>query len=314
MQAPDSDLLTHLADHVLRALPGDPELTYIDAQKILYLTQKRLDSENRAAAALPFYWYLHGPMSKAVSYTLRDAKHSGVVDGRTTATGGQVYTPGSADPPAVDRDEDVVAAERAVEAVVAEYDVFGELDERLREEIYVDAPYEFQRYYKFELLPAVEAFVREPYYLTHTPEEIQFRLARAEGKAPTDEAFAEWRRRLSRFVTLAEAYLETVDESEKPVVETFERLAEDVWELFAKQLRIEEHDAAYADDVDGWKLEYDNSQQSLDDSLRRFEATLEEQFDLYDAPDGRDEQSVRIPEESGWGTVADSLLEGSHRE
>jgi hypothetical protein len=253
-------------------------------------------------------------MSKAVSYTLRDAKHSDVVDGRTTATGGQVYTPGSADPPAVDRDEDVVAAERAVEAVVAEYDVFGELDERLREEIYVDAPYEFQRYYKFELLPAVKAFAREPYYLTHTPEEIQFRLARVEGKAPTDEGFAEWRRRLSRFVTLAETYLETVDESEKPMAETFERLAEDVWELFAKQLRIEEHDAAYADDVDGWKLEYDNSQQSLDDSLRRFEATLEEQFDLYDAPDGRDEQSVRASEESGWGTVADSLLEGSHRE
>lgn len=314
MQAPDSDLLAHLLSHTLQLLPGDPELTYIDAQKIFYLTQKRLDSENQVAAELPFYWYLHGPMSKAVSYTLHDAKDNGVVDGRTTATGGQVYTPGTADPPAVDRDGDVAEAEAAVEAVVREYDVSGELDERLREEIYVDAPYEFQQYYKFELLPAVEEFTREPYYLTHTPDELQFRLARAEAKAPADDAFDEWRQRLSRFVTLAETYLETVDESEKPMAETFERVARDVWKLFAKRLRIEEHDEAYTDDVEAWKMEYRSSQQSLDDSLRRFEATLVEQFDLYGTRDGADEQSVRVPEQSGWGAVANSLLEEPHRE
>ncbi len=102
--------------------------------------------------------------------------------------------------------------------------------------------------------------------------------------------------------------------SEAPSEQIVRRKLVDRLVRSGKQLRIEEHDAAYADDVDGWKLEYDNSQQALDDSLRRFEATLEEQFDLYDAPDGRDEQSVRIPEESGWGTVADSLLEGPHRD
>jgi len=314
MRDTDSALLTHLVDHLFRHLPERTELKYIDTQKIFYLTRKRLDPENRVTAELPFYWYQHGPMSKAVSYTLRGAKNSEIVDGRTTTTGGQVYTPGEADPPAIDRDGDVIAAEDAVETVVAEYDVFGDLDERLREEIYVDAPYEFQRYYKFEVLPAVEEFAREPYYLTHTPDEIQFRLARAEAKAPTGDAFDGWRRRLSRFVTLAETYLGTVDESEKPVVETFERLAEDVWELFAKRLRIEEHDAAYTDDVAGWRLEYENSQQSLDDSLRRFEATLDEQFDLYDAPHGHDEQSVRMREESGWGAVANSLLEEPRRD
>ncbi|MEZ3145602.1 hypothetical protein [Halobaculum sp. MBLA0143] len=310
----DTDPLEYLIDCVFRELPEGAELKYIDAQKIFYLTQRRLDPDNRVAESLPFYWYQHGPMSTAVSHTLQSAKAGGVVDGRTTETGGQVFTPGGEDPPGIAEDEDLAAAEAAIREVLEQYDVFGNLDERLREDIYVDAPYDFQLYYKFEVLPAVEAFARDPYYLAEPPEEIQFRLARAEGKTPTDAAFDEWRKRFSWFVTLAETYLAAVDESEKRMSETFGRLATDVWELFAKRLRIEEHDEAYADKEAAWELEYENSQQSVDDSLQRFEATLDEQFGPYDTDDETNENSIRVAEDSAWGRVNRSLLEGESDE
>lgn len=114
----------------------------------------------------------------------------------------------------------------------------------------------------------------------------------------------------SRFVTLAETYLEAVDESEKIAVETFEQLADDAWTLFAKRLRIEEHDEEYDEKRDAWQLEYDNSLQSFGTDLRRFEATLDEQYDAYDAtPD----DSVRVSADSGWAAVNSLRGHGSSK-
>lgn len=309
MENIDLSPLTHLIDYILETLPEGAELKYIDAQKIFYLTQQRLDSDNRVARSLPFYWYIHGPMSKAVSYTLNNAKQEGVIEGETTPTAGQVYTSGQADPPAIKEDEDLERAEEAINEVLEEYDIFSDLDQRLREDIYVDAPYDFQIYYKFEILPAIEEFAGEHYVVTHPTEEIQFRLARAEAKFPSDPAFEECRHLFSRFVTLAETYLEEMDESEKTAVETFERLANDAWELFAKRLRIEQHDEAYDDDVESWELEYKSSLQSFDSDLRTFEATLNDRYNRYDA---QTEDSSRVPEDSGWGVVGSALI-GEHR-
>lgn len=311
MKNVDLDPLTYLIDYVFEELPEGAELKYIDAQKIFYLTQQRLDADNRVAQSLPFYWYIHGPMSKAVSYSLNTAKQEGIIDGQTTPTAGQVYTPGQAAPPEIEEDGDLERAKEAIDEVLEEYDIFSDLDERLRDDIYVDAPYNFQLYYKFEVLPAIEEFAGEHYIVTHPPDEIQFRLARAEAKFPTDPAFNECSHLFSRFITLAETYLEEVDESEKAAVETFEQLANDAWELFAKRLRIEEHDDAYDDDIDSWKLEYNSSLQSFDSDLRSFEVTLNEQYDLYDDPS---EESVRVSEDSAWGVVNSSLLEENRPE
>lgn len=306
MENIDLDPLTYLVDYVFGKLPEGAELKYIDAQKIFYLTQQRLDAENRVAQSLPFYWYIHGPMSKAVSYSLNSAKQNGIIEGKTTPTAGQVYTPGQTNPPAVEEDEDLQRAKEAIDEVLEEYDIFSDLDERLRDDIYVDAPYDFQLYYKFEVLPAIEEFAGEYYIVTHPPDEIQYRLARAESKLPTDPAFTEFNHLFSRFITLAETYLGSVDESEKTAVESFEQLANDAWELFAKRLRIEEHDDPYDEDVDSWELEYQSSLQSFDSDMRSFEATLNETYDRYNFSP---EESGRVSGDSAWGVVNSSLLE-----
>lgn len=300
MEDPDLTPSKHLVCRVFDALPAGTELSYIDAQKILYLTQRRLDADDWVAASLPFYWYVHGPMSTVVSHALFEARREGVLEARTTETGGQVYTPGTADPPGVERDTALERAESALSTVLDEYDVSGSLDERLREAVYVDAPYDFQSYYKFEVLPAVEAFTRQPYFLAVPPAELQFRLARAEAKVPTAAGFGDWRRRFSRFVTLAERYLDAVDESTKHGVEAFERLADDAWVAFAKRLRIAEHDPAYDDDVDGWRIAAEEALESFDDALDRFERTR--------VAVDHDSQFARVPEDDGWGVVAESLL------
>jgi hypothetical protein len=318
METIDTGPLVHLLDHALRELPDGTELTYIDAQKIFYLTRRRLDSDNRIAQSLPVYWYVHGPMSKAVSYTLNTAKQAAVVDGETTPTAGQVYTRGDGEPPEIDDDEDLQRARAAIDAVLDEYDLSSDLDDRLREDIYIDAPYDFQRYYKFDVLPAIEEFAREHYVITHPPEEIRFRLARAEATVPSEPAFSEFGRLFSRFVTLAETYLDEVDESEKTAVETFEQLAHDAWDVFAKRVRIEVHDDAYEDTVASWELEYERARQSFDGDLRSFEATLDDQLDRFGASGSESadahEESLRVSEDSGWGAVNSALLEGERVE
>jgi hypothetical protein len=244
-------------------------------------------------------------MSKAVSYSLNTAKQGGIIEGKTTPTAGQVYTQGQSNPPEVDKDKDLEQAEKAIGEVLEEYDIFSDLDERLQDDIYVDAPYNFQIYYKFEVLPAIGEFVKEHHIVTHPPDEIQFRLGRAEAKFPTDPAFEECSHMFSRFITLAETYLNEVNESEKTAAESLEKLANDAWELFAKRLRIEEHDDEYDKNVESWELEYNNSVQSFDSDLRSFEATLNKRYDLYgDSP----EESVRVSENSGWGVVNSALL------
>lgn len=302
----ESDSITYLVDYLFQQLPDDAELKYIDAQKIFYLVKKRLDSENQIARSLPIYWYVHGPMSKSVSYATASAKNEGIINGMTTSTGGQVFKAGTNDPPEVERNSDLIAAENAIENVLEDYDIFTSLDERLEEEIYVDAPFEFQTYYKFDVLPKIEEFSHEFFIQTEPPEEIAFRLARAEAKFPGESSFDECQERFSRFVTIAETYLENVDEVEKELAEVFYDLAASAWFLFAKKLRIVRHDEAYDDNVDGWVANYRNFRYSFDTDLHSFEELVNERYKL----EGRRTTS-RVPEDVAWGRVGTALLSGN---
>ncbi|WP_436931551.1 hypothetical protein [Halosimplex halobium] len=306
--------LTHLLEYLFDEIEEGEKLSYIDVQKIFFLTREKLDDDNRIVDLLPVYWYVHGPMSKAVSHALFDAKEKGVIAGTATysrgAAGGvgQSYVQGEQDAPEVEYDADLRAAESTISTVLEEYyESDDSLSERLEDQVYsTHAPFEFQTYYKFEVQPSITRFARNPTPLTEPPSEIAFRLARAEGKFPSDPGFEECRRAFSRFVSLSETYLDSVDESEKPLAEDFVELADLAWEVFARNLRVHYHDDSYEDNRPDWERKFREGLEDFDLQLRRFENEMK-QKDI--AEPNRDTGSDPVGVDSAWGRVASSLLE-----
>jgi hypothetical protein len=127
-------------------------------------------------------------------------------------------------------------------------------------------------------------------------------LGKAEAKLPTDDEFRDFNRAFSRFISLSTEFLEApVGIQDTLLRAQFTGLANKAWLVFSKQLRIVESDPQYSEQRERWGVQYENEHGGFVEDLDRFDDTLLKRT-VYR------EDIEPAQDDSGWGTVAKSLI------
>ncbi|MDH5020386.1 hypothetical protein [Halobacterium rubrum] len=276
-------------------------LYYLDVQKVFYYLKKRLDDDNDIAQQLPYYWYLDGPVSDEVQSTVNRARDLGAVETEKSVDGGLKFKQAPEGPDLEFTGDSYTAAAAALERVLEEdYDIYADLEQKLGE-VYEDAPYEFQRFFKFEVMDAVEEYDQGvPWH--YSTEEISNLIGTAEAYLPVGDQFNEVNKLYSRFYTVAKRYLEVVDD-DRHGSGTFNELAKSFWQLFCYRLRMVEHDPEYEDDLEGWESDYMMKKESFEAEIKQFREFVAQELEgNSDGP-----TDFQSPQESGWGKVVEGL-------
>lgn len=305
MNPEERDALLELLSHVFESDEEIDGLVYLDIQKIFYHLRERLDEGNAVRELLPYYWYIDGTVSDTVQEAVNHGLESGALESTPTArTGaGEWFEPSDGYEPSVDGfDSDALAAaKQAVERTLEDdYDVFSSHEEKI-EEIYEEAPYDFQRYFKLNILFAVEQFAGgRPLYLG--TENLASEISIAEAYLPLVPEFEEFNTIFSRYVNTATRYLDTVSTENRVFADRFKQLSEGIWRLYCQQLRIQEHDPFYDSKVNEWEAEYERSRELVANDLVEFRRLLDTEF-------GDGAETERVPENSAWANIVVDYLD-----
>lgn len=305
MEPEERDVLLELLSHVFESDEDVDGLVYLDIQKIFYHLRERLDEDNAVSELLPYYWYIDGTVSDTVQEAVNHGLETGALESKPTArTGaGEWFEPSDGHEPSIDGFEldDLETAKQEIERTLEEdYDVFSNHEEKI-EEIYEEAPYDFQRYFKLNILFAVEQFASgRPLYLG--TENLASEISTAEAYLPLVPEFEEFNTIFSRYVNTAIRYLDTVSNDHRVFADRFKHLSEGVWRLYCQQLRLLEHDPFYDPMVGKWEAEYERTKQLVANDLVEFRQLLDAEFE-------QEEQTARVPENSSWGKIAADYLE-----
>jgi hypothetical protein len=281
-------------------------LVYLDIQKIFYYLREQLEESNEFRDALNYYWYIDGLNSDDVQAVVNHGTEMGVLSAKPTHRTGHGEWISLEDTSSLPNEEsypdDLREVIDAVERVMQEdYDIFTDKGSKI-DPIYERAPYEFQRYFKFDLRPEIKKFAEgKPW--AYSPDELQDFIATAEAYLPLDPAFSEFNDYYSRYQNLTLRYLRTVnsDYAEPVLSDRLLTLTDEVWKLFCQQLRIQEHDEAYDDDLDEWEERYEMQKSYLSKNLDNFENQLD--VLLEDYPD-----ADKVSTDSGWADIASDFV------
>lgn len=298
------DLLTVLK-HVYEK-DGVEGLVYLDIQKIFFHLRERLDEDNEFRDSLNYYWYVDGPNSDDVQVIVNHGKEMGVLSAEPTQRTSQGEWISLEDSTALPDEEsypdDLQEAVDAIEKVVEEdYEIFTDKKSKI-DPIYERAPYEFQRYFKFDLRPEVQKFAEgKPW--AYGPEELQNIIMTGEAYLPLDPAFSEFNDYYSRYQNLALRYLKTVDPNDvDPILsDRLLTLTDGIWKLFCQQLRIREHDEAYDEDLEEWEERYELHKSYASEDLDSFENRLDVLMEAYPGAD-------KVSPDSGWAEIASDFI------
>lgn len=298
------DLLTVLKQ--VYEIEGVEGLVYLDIQKIFFYLRERLDEDNELREELNYYWYVDGPNSDDVQAVVDHGKKKGVLSAEPTHRTGQgewiSLENATTLPDEESYPDDLQEAIDAVEKVVEEdYDIFTDKGSKI-DPIYERAPYEFQRYFKFDLRPEIQKFAEGKAW-AYGPDELQGIITTGEAYLPLVPAFSEFNDYYSRYQNLTLRYLETVDSNDKdPVLsDRLLTLTDGIWKLFCQQLRIQEHDEVYDDDLDEWEKRYKLHKSYVSEDLDSFEDRLDVLLETYP-------NTVRASPDSSWAKIASDFV------
>jgi hypothetical protein len=307
MEQTEKETLLGLLSHVFETNEDIDGLVYLDIQKIFYYLRRRLGDDNEIFELLPYYWYIDGTVSDTVEQSVNHGLENGVITAETTTrTGSGKWHQMSEDfsPTEVAVNEtDYETAKEELDTVLREdYDVFSSYEEKLGD-IYEDAPYEFQDYFKFHVLQELERFANgRPW--TYNPEQFKTNISTAEAYLPLDAEFEEFNTLFSRYVNTATRYFDSVKNESREFADRFKQLSESVWRLYCQQLRLLEHDEYYDVKRDEWEDEYERTKKLVTNDLIEFRRLLDVEFG-----DSDDVSTSRVPEDSAWGQIVSDYLD-----
>ena len=305
MRPEERDALLELLTYVFESNEEIDGLVYLDIQKIFYHLRERLDDDNSIDDLLAYYWYIDGTVSDTVQEAVNHGLESGVLSTSPTArTGsGEWYEPTGETHPSADgfEREDIEIAKRELDNVLVEdYDVFGNHDEKI-EDIYQDAPYEFQRHFKFKILFELHRFADgRPMILGR--EGLKSQVTTAEAYLPLAPEFEDFNTIFSRYVNTANRYLDLVSDENRTLADRFKQLSESIWRLYCQQLRLLEHDPYYETSLDNWEEKYERTREFVVNDLIEFRHRLDVEFE-------EDEPVQRVAEDSTWGNIVSDYLD-----
>lgn len=305
MDADEKETLLGLLVHIFESDERIEGLVYLDIQKIFWHLRNRLDDDNAVKELLPYYWYIDGIVSDPVQEAVNFGLESGELSARSTfdtetGTWYERQSDEHFEPTPEELNGDFEAAKREIERVLEEdYDVTDDYEEKL-EVVYEEAPYEFQDYFKFEVLRELELFANNRPW-AYSPEELHGRISTAEAYLPLEPEFEEFNTIFSRYVNVARRYFDSVDDEDREFADRFKQLSDNVWRLYCQQLRILEHDPYYETNIDDWKDEYRRTKSLLTTDLVEFRRLIDHEFE-------GEEDVDRAPEDSTWGKIASDYL------
>jgi hypothetical protein len=298
------DLLTVLK-HVYESENAEG-LVYLDIQKIFFHLKERLNGDNEFHDALNYYWYVDGPISDDVQEVVSHGKEIGVLSAEPTHGTGQgewiSLENTTALPDEENYSEDLQEAIDAVgEVVRTDYEIFTDKGSKI-DPIYERAPYDFQRYFKFDIYPEIRKFAEGKAW-AYGPDELQSIIATGEAYLPLDPAFSEFNDYYSRYQSLTSRYLKIIDPDETdPVLsDRLLKLTEGIWKLFCQQLRIQEHDETYDDDLEEWEERYEWHKSYVSEDLDSFESRLGVLLETHPDAD-------KASPDSGWAEIASDFV------
>lgn len=345
MPTTDSDLeIAPLIGELVTRSPTDT-VGFTDVQKVLYLIQKHLPHHHPLANQLDFYWYLHGPMDNQVSVATRVATDNGYIEPVATSSPatptGQKFVPGPASPATLTSEtlteQEYEEVQEALDTAIAEYSFDTRLDESLGP-IYQDAPIDFYRYYRFNVLSELSNLGG---LVPPKRESLKRAIQTGEAYLPCNEAYNRETKRYAEFASVARRYLHredaltvdtrppgtylrqspsdlesasTLEEYPQParVTTAFGLLTSQIWTLFAMRTRIVTAGERHHTRISGWK-------EDLADHHDLFETHLHSLTEYLSSPDAdtvtaADIEMTRQPENSPWGHYISSQFANSTNE
>ncbi|MFW6041304.1 MAG: hypothetical protein ACOC85_05655 [Thermoplasmatota archaeon] len=299
----DTNLISSLIYDITKL--GLKKADYIgkmDYHKILYLLRKKLDDNNGVKDSLQFYWYRHGPYSTLIEGSIKDLKRENVLASSEKSKGEGFILDDE-----YDHGYDEVDYETALDKItdiLDDYDLFADRDKILKHQIYIYAPFKFQKFYKFDFLPKVKN-LKDGSLLSirgYGDEELIKLLSLAEAKLPLDERFDDFNKVFSRFVTDSNLFFKNIDnEFYEDGLEIFCDISEEMWKVFCKRLRTVEYDPYYERKVDNWVGMYKKSLSALIEKIKEFELFVDENIGLSG--------DMKVARDSAWGVVAKDIIE-----
>lgn len=293
------DRLVSVLEHASRQLDDDEYLFYFDIHKLLYYLDARIDDDNSFKEALSFHWYEDGPVA-TVTQSVADRSREGGVFETTPTPHGQKFHPAGGTISVTDDDEDLQEAKEAIDTILEEeYDLTAPKEEKI-DQVYRDAPYEFQRRFKKDVIPKVEELGE---VLGPLPKDVYRAISRTEAYLPFEDDFQEVNDLYSRYVDVSRSVLADREDVSDEGGTRFEELTMEYWEVFCAKLRLETTpEDVDAQTVSRWTSEYHSK-------VEAFRATLDEFETAFANADTR--QPTRAVEDSTWGQLADGLLNRS---
>lgn len=294
------DRLVSVLEHASRQLDDDEYLFFFDINKLLYYLDSRIDEDNSFKEVLSVFWYEDGPVA-TVGQTVADRSQEAGIFETTPTPHGQRFHPAGGTISVTDDDEDLQEAKEAIESILAEeYEITASKEEKI-DQVYADAPYEFQRRFKKDVVPEVEELGD---VLGPLPEDVYKAVSRAEAYLPLDDAFRDVNDLYSQYLDVSRSVLAQQDSVSDEVATRFEELTTAYWEAFCAKLRLETApEDADADSVSRWRSDYESKVETFRTALDAFETEF--------VDDDAGGQPTRVAEDSTWGRVADGLLNSS---
>lgn len=221
-------------------------------QKLIFKIKMKLGKDHKLYPQLPFYWYLKGPYSKVVTNSYE-----------------KIFPQINKSKPKILNKYQEIEDINCQILDNKEY-FLNEIDKDIYREY---APYSFMYLYKYKI-----------YDIAKTIEKVDFDaknlirvLAKCEGRLPIEEYFFDFNDVYSDLFTNLEL-IRKVGNFEKywniirnPLILT--------WKTFAKGVRIYHKDDYYNNNVDLWKIEYQNSLNELSEIVKKTRALIN--FDDY---------------------------------
>lgn len=314
MDKQGKEALLEVLSHVFESEEGVEGLVYLDIQKIFYHLRERLDEDNDIKDLLQYYWYIDGKVSDTVKQAVDHGAESEILDVQPTRGGGGEWyvISGKFSPPAdsagyekIDR-ADIETSKEEVEKVLKEdYNLFSKHDEKI-DGMYENAPYDFQRHFKLNVLFSINRFADGKRPLLGL-DNLKSDISMAEAYLPLSEGFEGFNEIFSRYVNVAERYLEAMSESDRMLSGRFEQLSENVWRLFCQKLRLLEHDSYYESKLEDWEEEYERTKTFVANDIIEFRRMLDSEL-------GDEKEMTKAPEDSTWGKIAADYLDESELE
>ena len=224
--------------------------------KFLYKATNRVPVGNSLRKCIPFYWYIHGPYSEPLLELVQQMTDEQII--RVDRNG---YM--AAGRRLCEYDEDLIQVRERLADIIGEStssSAIATIEELYREE----APYGFYVSFKSKFHGMLNNYLHDD-STRYRAKDLEAVLHQAIGELPNRTLFSQFKYAYLDFIAIMTrlAESELTEESKTRIKQS----AQDVFETFAKGVRILEHDPHFERMVPIWNKEFEESVRRMEQNI-----------------------------------------------